>query len=356
MSRRLKWTLERFLERAKEIHKDAYDYSQVREEHIRGHKSRVPVKCKLCSYQWSPIIGNHIYGKYGCPDCAGNVPWTLERFLKRAKEIHKDAYNYSQVREERIRGQTSKVPLKCNSCSYEWSPTIGNHINNKSGCPECADKVPWTLERFLVRATQVHGNIYNYSQVKEEHIQGKTSKIPLKCNMCLYEWAPPIASHINGKNGCPNCSGKVPWTLERLLDRAKEIHGNAYNYDQIREEDIKGDKSKIPLKCNTCLYEWAPIIGSHINSKSGCPNCAANVSWTLEKFLDRAKEIHGNAYDYSQIREEHIRGHKSRIPLKCNTCMYEWTPVINSHINMKSGCPSVIVQKENLLSIKYSGI
>lgn len=51
-----KYTLSVFLERAKEVHGDKYDYSLVREEHIKISRSKVPVICKLCNHTWSPVI------------------------------------------------------------------------------------------------------------------------------------------------------------------------------------------------------------------------------------------------------------------------------------------------------------
>src|SRR3990170_1711179 len=45
------------------------------------------------------------------------------------------------------------------------------------------------------------------------------------------------------------------WTLPLFLERARKIHGNKYDYSQIKEEDIKGARCNIPLKCNTCFYE-----------------------------------------------------------------------------------------------------
>lgn len=83
-----KWTLPLFLERAREIHGDKYDYSQITSEHIRGQKSYIPIRCIRCSYRWSPTIDGHINGRTECVNCKGKALWTLERFLARALEIH----------------------------------------------------------------------------------------------------------------------------------------------------------------------------------------------------------------------------------------------------------------------------
>jgi formylmethanofuran dehydrogenase subunit E len=216
-----RWNLTNFLSSAKEIHNIKtishdglikielkYDYSHVTKEHIKNKNSRVPVICNTCFDRWSPSIQGHINAKTGCPQCAGNVPWTLERFLKAAEKIHgKDLFDYSQVTDEYIINANSHIPIRCFKCNYEWSPTIHNHINHKTKCLNCDDRVPLTIKSFLEAAEKIHGkDLFDYSQIKSKHINGNKSHIPLKCNKCNYEWSPTIHNHINNKSGCPKCN------------------------------------------------------------------------------------------------------------------------------------------------------
>ena len=268
-----KYTLEIFLERAHQVHGDKYDYSQIKEEDIKGAYAKVLPLCRTCDYQWPVTIHSHINGKSGCPSCSGNVPWVLTYFLERARQVHGDKYDYSNIKEEDIKGAYTKVLPICRTCDYQWPVTIHSHINGKYGCPNCAGKAPWTLTRFLERGNEIHGNKYDYSQIKEKDINGYESKIPITCRTCIYRWFSTINNHISGKYGCPNCAGNAPWTLARFLERSNEIHGNKYDYSNIKEEDINGCESKVPLTCRTCEYQWYPSIGSHINQKTGCPSC-----------------------------------------------------------------------------------
>lgn len=152
---------------------------------------------------------------------------------------------------------------------YRWLS-----YNGKTGCPSCSGVVPWTLERFLLKAQDIHGEKYNYTFIKKEDIKGRESYILIKCFECQYEWCTTIHIHINSRSGCPDCSGKVPWTLDRFLVRAKVIHGNKYDYSFIKKEDIKGEKSYISIKCTECKYEWnTTTVGNHIYGKNGCPTC-----------------------------------------------------------------------------------
>jgi protein tyrosine/serine phosphatase len=89
---------------------------------------------------------------------------------------------------------------------------------------------------------------------------------------------------------------------------------------------IKGQESKIPIICNMCMYgadgEWNTSINHHINSRSGCPSCSGNLSWTLDKFLRIAQIINLDNYNYSLVTEDHIKGRDSKVPLICNICQY----------------------------------
>lgn len=334
------WTLSRFLHRATAIHGDNYDYSQITTSHIKNCKSKLPITCKRCGYFWTPSINAHIYSKSGCPDCAGQVPWTLARVILKGRYIHNDLYDYSQTKAEEIQGCDSRVSVICRKCNYHWTPSIVSHITQKHGCPNCARQIQWTLKRFVECARAIHKDNYDYSRIIPEHIEGVKSTVEIICKLCQYSWMSSINNHINNKRSCPNCANRVPWTLDRFLRCAREIHKDNYDYTQIKPEDVHTAKSKIPILCRTCQYCWTPTINGHINGEYGCPNCAKNAPWTLNSFIQRACRIHGEAFDYSQIEDEDIQGSESAIRIRCLQCNNTWMPSINSHINSASGCPN----------------
>lgn len=215
---------------------------------------------------------------------------------------------------------------------------LSDSMNRNNNIPKQPRIAKYTLEIFLQRAQALHGNKYDYSSVTPNHIQGRSSHVPVKCNTCAYEWNPDIHSHITHKSGCPMCAGNLQWTLERVLIKAKEIHGDTIDYSEVKEEHIKNVESHIPLVCMICSHRWEPNIHSHINHKTGCPGCIKRIPWTLDRFLARAKKVHGDAYDYSTITEAHINGAYSDIPVTCKKCHHKWTPTIDGHVK-GHGCP-----------------
>ena len=75
-----------FIEKAKDIHGDLYDYSLVK---YKNWKSKIKVICnKHGVFDVSP--NNHTSKKSGCPKCYGNKKLSLNEFIERSSRTHKD--------------------------------------------------------------------------------------------------------------------------------------------------------------------------------------------------------------------------------------------------------------------------
>lgn len=134
----------------------------------------------------------------------------------------------------------------------------------------------------------------------------------------------PMSLHIINQNN-EHKKGKInKYTLSIFLERAKEVHGDKYNYDQITTKHIHGSLSKVPIICNLCRYNWSTSINSHINNKYGCPQCAGKIPWTYERFIKMAYSIHGDNYNYNNVSSNDVKCKNSRVLIVCNTCQYKW--------------------------------
>lgn len=128
------------------------------------------------------------------------------------------------------------------------------------------------------------------------------------------------------------------YTSEIVKQRGQNIHGCKYDYSYVTDDDVAGRESRIPVMCNICAFSWTPSIATHIINKSGCPACAGNLRWTLERFITRGNKIHNKRYDYSQIIKSDIENCNSRVSIKCSTCSKNWLSTINNHVKGR-GCP-----------------
>lgn len=193
---------------------------------------------------------------------------TKEEFIKEAKEIHNNKYDYSQT--EYINA-TTKVKIICPKHGvFEMTPH--NHLNGQ-GCKKCghlrADKKnSSTTEQFIKKANLIHSNKYNYSKV--EYINNET-KVKIFCpKHGLFEQTPQ--RHLKG-SGCPECAkirigDRQRKTTEQFINEANKIHGNKYNYSQT---EYFGCFANIKIICpKHGVFEQKP--NNHLRG-GGCPKC-----------------------------------------------------------------------------------
>lgn len=123
-----------FIKKAKLVHEDKYDYSNV---NYKNNRTNVELICpEHNSFMQLPT--HHLKGA-GCMECAGKKRGEdrskdLNDFIKEAKLIHGDKYDYSK-----IVYKYNKVNVKI-SCSihglFEQRP---DHHLSGSGCPICKE-------------------------------------------------------------------------------------------------------------------------------------------------------------------------------------------------------------------------
>ena len=335
--------------------------------------------------------------------------WTLALVLKHAKEKHGDKYDYSKITPEHVKGQTSYIPITCNTCGHRWEPLITNHVGKGSGCPSCSKQVPYTPKIFITRAIEINGDKYDYSSVNNLDKITSETRVSVKCNICDNIWDVSVAYHLNQKSQCSECHGET-WTVESLLLKFAEVHGTKFDYSKITQAHIDndllpitcnicahskeygirghlrtkecykchlksltkddviqifidkyGDKynysriteqhisnNSLPIICNACEFKFTSSIRGHICNKF-CLNCERESVWTVERFIHEATVVHEDRYDYSLVKPEHLKFIRTdHIPIICKKCNNTFAPVLYSHIYGASGCPGCNFSKGEL--------
>lgn len=192
-----------------------------------------------------------------------------------------------------------KVCIICPIHGEFWQ-TPDKHINSKHNCPKCAINKNSLKKRsnndiFIEKAKEIHSNKYDYSKV---HYINAHTKVCIVCPEHGEFWQTP-ENHLKG-SGCPKC-GKdkikkiFSHTTEKFIEKAKEIHGDKYDYSKVK---YNGNKVKVCIIC-PIHGEFLQTPNSHLNG-NGCSKCAKCYHYTTEDFIDKAKQIHNNKYDYSK--------------------------------------------------------
>ena len=309
-----KLTQEEFIKRAREVHGDKYDYSKV--EYINAN-SKVCIICPEHGEFWQ-TPANHLLG-CGCIECAGKKKYNKKTFIEKARKVHGDKYDYSKV--EYVNNKT-KVCIICPEHGEFWQKPE-SHIVQKRGCPYCGGTAKLTLNNFIRKSDEIHKHKYNYSKV--EYVNYRT-KVCVICPEHGEFWQTPHA-HLNGQ-GCPYCNGNIKLTTQDCIKRAKEKHFNKYDYSKFI---YNGYDVKSCIICPEHGEFWqtphAHLLGC------GCPKCC-RLYQTTEDFIEKAREVHGDKYDYSKV--EYVNN-KTKVCIICPEHGEFWQNP-NNHLHGQN-CP-----------------
>lgn len=165
------------IKRAKIIHNNLYDYSNVL---YKSYKDKVDIICyKHGTFNQS--FESHISKKSGCPVCFGNMKDTTKTFIKKATKIHMGIYTYDKVI---YVNSLTKVIICCNKHG-DFKQIPGNHINKKAGCPKCrASKGELKILQFLIKNDFKYISEYRFNDCKYKYTLPFDFFLP-DYNICL---------------------------------------------------------------------------------------------------------------------------------------------------------------------------
>ena len=301
MVRRL--TTGEFVFKAELIHGDLYDYSET--IYVKSG-DKVRIRCPIPNhgiFMMTPDNHTHKTSPQGCPKCgrekaAKARTRTNAEFLKEVREIHGDLYDLSLAEYQAAR---EKVILKC-SKHGEFSIIADAILSKGNGCTKCAHERraqtrTFSVSKFLERAERIHGDRYDYSEMKYVNT---STKIRILCDTHGPFYQPPM-KHIHEKSGCPRCADR--WqnrqdkiTTEKFIIRARKIHGDRFNYSKVV---FNTSRNKVTIICPD-HGPFEQLLYSHLSGR-GCNACSGSRRRTNSDFIAEAKEIHGDWYDYSLV-------------------------------------------------------
>lgn len=149
---------------------------------------------------------------------------------------------------------------------------------------------------FLRKAQCKYNDKFDYSSF--DFVNAYT-KGTVTCNVHNLEFQQTPYRHLNGNGGCLKCqyessSLKRSNSVELFTLRAKEIHGDKYDYSRFI---YISNKVKGIVGCNVCKNEWEVRPDSHLFAKSGCPICNKAQIYTKQYYIAKGIENH-KAYLY----------------------------------------------------------
>jgi len=251
-----------------------------------------------------------------------------EEFIKKAKEIHKNRYDYSLVE---YKNNHTKVKIICPEHGiFEQNP-----YSHLKGCNYFINK-KLNTEEFIKKSREIHKNKYDYSLVK--YVNANT-KVKIICpEHGVFEQIP--YSHLKGLN-CLYCVKTID--TKTFIEKSKKIHKNKYDYSLVK---FNKSNIKIEIICpEHGIFKQTP--NNHLCG-FGCPSCAGNKKLTTKDFIKKSKKIHGNRYDYSLVEYKNAN---TKVKIICKKHgIFKQTPY--KHLK-NQGCPNCKNSKGETLIRNY---
>ena len=211
-----KLTINEFIERARKIHDDKYDYLNV--NYINAH-TKIEIVCPYHG-KFFQVPRSHLEG-IGCPCCGIEKMGELKRdtlsiFVLKAKKVHGNKYSYKK---SIYTNNDTKIKILCKKHGV-FNQTPMNHLKGR-GCPKCGNEnnkahQPSNIKKFIRKVELIHNNRYDYTHSK--YINSRT-KIKIICKKHgLFFQLPSI--HLLGQ-GCPKCFNRISKPETKFLNYLK---------------------------------------------------------------------------------------------------------------------------------------
>lgn len=278
------FTQTQFIEKARTIHGDKYDYSLV------SYRITYDIIELICHVHgnFTLVADRHMRGD-GCPRCSSILSGLSHRastglkFISKANKVHNNCYNYSKTVYVK---STEKVIITCQSHG-DFTQTPAEHLNLRNGittgCPKCGfnrssikKALPYNI--FISKANKIHNNKYTYI---ESTYVNTISKVDIVCSTHGI-FKQTASSHMEGSN-CPKCAKLIrintpSRTTEDFINACNIIHNNKYDYSLVSYIDCRFN---IDIICPTHgLFKQR--ASGHL-SGHGCKKCIHLISkWEQE--------------------------------------------------------------------------
>ena len=327
-----------FIKKSKERFGDKFDYSKVK---YTDSQTPVTLICKEHG-EFNVDMYRHLYSEDGlCPLCHGNTVNGCDRggrrrlstdyIIEKCQRFYGDKYDYSKVEYKGGSSKTEKIEIICPTHG-SFFKCVDNIGKEDCGCPKCAKEkkrlndIISNGNKFIERSKNKFGDRFDYSEVK--YVNSQTPVILLcKEHGVRFNIVPNV--HLNSKfGGCKECHKiyiestkstkvRVKLTKEERKERRRECEekhfiekgiikfGDKFDYSEVKYIDCQTPVNIIDKESNNEIFSIKPW--KFLNSFDGnldeirITKEERRRKIGREKFIEKAKKLHGDKYDYSKV-------------------------------------------------------
>lgn len=345
------------------INRDDLDYSKFAEQFVNASSS-IDVTCKKCGFQFK-LKAATLYNNKGCCPCQSKsmAAFPLEVRLSYFKRIllRDEEREFPNLETEFVSGTDNRITIRCKKCGITYTNSVNEVIRGNARCSCITDNVfgePVEVRRqHFAEKLKSHPDFETLDFTDAIRLyQNNKIDVPVRCKIHNSIFMVRPSNLVNG-NRCPKCADEsrvkklkqfsgadspLIIKLSEAIDRARKIHGNRYDYSLITDEIWQGTSSKYKIICPV-HGEFEQKFNSHLAGQ-GCLKCgqersASAILLGFDGWIRRAKEVHGDIFDYSLVKNTQHFGAKSKIEVVCNICGCHFFPTMENHVYNKTGCP-----------------
>jgi len=235
-SNNFKLNTQTFIEKANQIHKNRYDYSNT--NYVNADIS-VLIICKEHG-EFKQIPDFHINRKCGCPKCSNNVKLCLFEFITKSNKIHNNTYNYSKV--DYINNKKQVIIICKKHGEFTQQPFV--HLS-RHGCPSCINKTEF---KFFEKIKEL------YPSIKRQYkVEWCKNKLYLPFDFVIEELN--IIIELDGEQHFKQISN---WTspeiqIEKDKYKIKCANENGFSVIRILQNDVSKDNFDWLTEINTAI-------------------------------------------------------------------------------------------------------
>lgn len=272
-------------------------------------------------------------------------------FFEKVEEKFGNKFDLSKVNYEK---STKKVCIVCPEHG-EFYTTPVQFLQSKHGCPKCAiksrsDKQKSTNEEFIQKCISIYGNKFSYDKTKYVNTN---SKVIVTCKI-HGDFLTRPADFLRG-HSCPKCKGdkianfnktSKTYTKEEFIEKGIFLYEGLFDYSNVI---YVNSRTKVLIHSNLINEDFlitpSKFLQGDIKKKYFGIKTKFPESLNKEIFIQRAKLIHGNLYDYSKVE---YKNNKTKVEIICSKHGSFWQ-IPNNHLLNLQGCPKCSQSKGELI-------
>lgn len=268
-----------------------------------------------------------------------------EEIIRRIELHNPGKFDFSPLEnweyDSKNKGYKQHIPLICKKHNLEFTPILGNAINNEIECPLCKKdrERKEALENLINLIETFWPNKYILLNIEQDYKKKfQDLELTFKCKNCqeIFIITPMnVRNSIRKSSLCQGCRTEL--SDEEYLRRWNILYGDQY----IFITPFNGVNSRFKVKCKYCGKEKEDTANNLLNSR---PCLCQTARVNKDNFIERSINVWGEGkFEYLDIDITHS---KEFVTLKCLKHNEIFTQQAQNHLDHCCGCPKC--KTENL--------